>query len=130
MQEWLCVFYSFGTGPMSDYNSRALKALRPELKTKVQMKPQLIDLLETPAGGFMTEAEAQSVQSDAYSLMGRLIEILLGKGDKEFDTFCNMLQMSNHPAWAVKLRQEAEKNRTVNQKEGKSVTCIVCTVCV
>ena len=75
---------------MNDYNSNALIALRGELKIKVVMRPLLIDMLEIPAGGFMTRAEAESVRS-AESPMEQLITILLGKGDKEFDIFCDML---------------------------------------
>ena len=52
------------------------------------MKPHLFDMLEEKAGGFMTRAEAKSVRN-AEDPMGWLIEILLGKGDKEFNTFCD-----------------------------------------
>ena len=52
--------------------------------------------------------------------MGWLIEILLGKGDKEFNTFCDMLEKGNNRAWANRLRQRArEAKRTKDQKEGK-----------
>ena len=103
---------------MRDYYSKALMALRGELKTKVVMRPMLIDLLEIPAGGFMTTAEAQSVRDNGESQMGCLIEILQSKGDTEFHTFCEMLQKSNHCSWANKLKHEAEKFRTKDHKEG------------
>ena len=112
MYSWSCLF---GTGPMSDYNSSALIAFRQKLKTNVAMKPHLIDMLEEQAGGFMTRAEAQSVRK-AEDPMGWLIEILLGKGGKEYNTFCDMLDKSNHSGWANSLRLEAKANR---QKEGK-----------
>ena len=32
--------------------------------------------------------------------LGRLVDILLGKGDKEFNTFCDLLAQSNHLARA------------------------------
>ena len=102
---------------MSDYNSKALKALQRILMTSVVMET-LIDMLEPPAGGFMNETEAKSVRN-AKSPMGRLIEILLGKGDKEFNTFCDMLERSNHSVWAYRLRQEAEQYRVKNQTSGK-----------
>ena len=73
----------FGTGPMSDYSSSALIAFREKLKTSVAMKPHLIDMLEEQAGGFMSRAEVKSVRN-AEDPMGSLIEILLGKGDREF----------------------------------------------
>ena len=105
---------------MSDFNSNALIALRGDLKTKVRMSPHLTDLLEVPAGGFMTTAEAQSVRGDD-SQMGQLIDILHCKGDKEFHIFCNMLRNSNHRAWADRLEQEAERFRTKDQKQGEKI---------
>ena len=105
----------FGTGPMSGYNSSALIAFQEKLKTNVAMKSHLTNMLEEQAGGFMTRAEAQSVRK-AEDPMEWLIEILLGKGDKEFNTFCDMLERSNHRGWANRLRREAKPNR---QKEGK-----------
>ena len=118
VKQYNYVFYFFGTAPMSDCNSNALTALRLELKTKIVMGPHLINMLEIPAGGFMSTAEAQSVRN-AESPMEQLIAILLGKGDKEFDIFCDMLRKSNHCAWAVKLKQKAESLRTGVQKKGK-----------
>ena len=103
---------------MSDCNSNALTALRLELKTKIVMGPHLINMLEIPAGGFMTTAEAQSVRN-AESPMEQLIAILLGKGDKEFDIFCDMLEKSNYCVWAVKLKQVAVSLRTGDRNEGK-----------
>ncbi len=103
---------------MSDYNSKALIALRPDLKIKIKMKPLLMDMLQPPAGGFMNPAEEQSVRN-AEDPMGKLIDILLGKGDKEFKTFCDMLEKSNHRAWAISLREKAEWYRAKNQTDGK-----------
>ena len=101
---------------MSDYNLKALIALRPDLKIGVKMQPLLIDMLQPPTGGFMNPAEEQSVQN-AENPMEELIAILLGKGDKEFNTFCDMLEMSNHRGWANRLRQEAEWYRKRNGKQ-------------
>lgn len=102
------------TGPMSDYNSRALTALRGKLKTKVKICPNLVDMLERDGGGFMTTAEAQSVEDDQCP-MERLIKILLGKGDEDFHIFCDMLQKSNYCAWALMLKQKAESLRAGDQ---------------
>ena len=93
---------------MSDFNSDALIGFREQLKNHILVNVTLTDILEVPAGGFMTTAEAQSVRNNAESQMGRLIEILLGKGDKEFDIFCEMLRRSNYPAWAHALEQKAK----------------------
>lgn len=104
---------------MSDYNVKALTALRAELKTTIVMDTHLIDMLETEAGGFMTRQEAQSVRSDDKSKMGRLIDILLSKGDKEFRIFYEMLRNSNHLAWAEMLEQKAESFKSKVLKEGE-----------
>ena len=103
---------------MSDFNSNALAALQGDLRINIEMMPPLTDMLEEPQGGFMSRAEAMSVRNDA-SPMGRLIEILRGKTDAQFDTFCQMLQRSNHKSWANRLKQEAEKFRTNEPKEGE-----------
>ena len=103
---------------MSGYNSDALAALQGDLNTNVIMSPQLFHLLEVPQGGFMTRAEAMDVRNNA-SPMVRLIEILRGKTDKEFDTFCDMLENSNYRAWAYTLKQEAERLKAMAQQEGE-----------
>ena len=100
-------------GPMSKWNVDALEALKGKLKLKVQMF-QLVDMLHTAAGGFMNSAEVQRVRdktADAQQIE-EVIDILRGKGDKEFATFCQMLQQSNYQAWADKLELEAEKFKT------------------
>ena len=81
------------------------------------MKPHLIGMLEEQAGGFMTRAEAHSVRN-AEDPMEWLIEILLGKGDREFNTFCDMLERSNHCEWAKSLGLEAKPNRQKKVKNG------------
>ena len=107
---------------MSDYYSKALIELRPDLKIKVAMKPHLIDLLQPPTGGFMNPAEEQSVRN-ADNPMGELITILLSKGDEEFNIFCDMLKRSNHSAWADRLTEKAQRYRTKNQTNGKPIVC-------
>ena len=103
---------------MSAYNSDALAALQGNLKKNVIMSIRLFDMLEVTQGGFMTRVEAMDVQSNT-SPMGRLIEILRGKTDKEFDTFCDMLEKSNYRAWAYTLKQEAERLKAMAQQEGE-----------
>ena len=115
----ICFHPSLSAPIMSEYNVKALTALRTELKTKIVMGPHLNDMLEKSAGGFMTRPEAQSVLSDSESQMGRLIDILKGKGDEEFRIFCKMLQKSNYPAWAEKLEQEAESFKSKVLGEGE-----------
>ena len=100
-------------GPMSKWNVDALVALKGELKLNVKMIA-LANILETPAGGFMSRTEAQSVRAKTGDdqQMELVIEMLLGKGDKEFATFCQMLQKSNYQVWARQLELKAEKFRS------------------
>ena len=96
---------------MSPWNDGALVALKGKLMVNVMTSTGLNNMLEKLAGGFMDRVEAQSVtclQGDRPQ-MERLIEILRGKGDKEFDIFCDMLEKSNNGLWASELKKEAQK---------------------
>ena len=105
-----CVVFCSVPGPMSKWNVDALVALKGKLKLNVKMIA-LANILETPAGGFMSRTEAQSVRAKTGDdqQMELVIEILLGKSNKEFATFCQMLQKSNYQVWARELEVEAEK---------------------
>ena len=98
---------------MSKWNVDALVALKGKLKLNVKMIA-LANILETPAGGFMSRTEAQSVRAKTGDdqQMELVIEILLGKGDKEFAAFCQMLRQSNYQVWARQLELKAEKLRS------------------
>ena len=98
---------------MSKCNVDALEALKGKLKLNVRMF-QLVDMLHTAAGGFMDSAEAQSVRDKTGDTqqIEQVIDVLQGKGDKEFATFCQMLQKSNYQVWARQLELEAEKFKT------------------
>ena len=98
---------------MSKCNVDALEALKGKLKLNVRMF-QLVDMLHTAAGGFMDSAEAQSVRDKTGDTqqIEQVIDVLQGKGDKEFATFCQMLQKSNYQVWAHELEVKAEKFKT------------------
>ena len=74
----------------------------------------------------MTRAEAQSVRN-AEDPMGQLIVILLGKGDTEFNTFCDMLNKSNHHGWANNLRLEAKTNRQMKGENAAYSLYVECS---
>ena len=95
---------------MSPWNKDALVSLRGDLKLRVSMSTGLCDILEEAAGGFMSPREAQVVreQQGSREQMGRLIDILCGKGDKDFSTFLQMLQRTNNGVWANELEWKAE----------------------
>ena len=98
---------------MTDWNQAALVALQGRLKMNVKMI-QLNDILEKPAGGFLNRAEALRVKAktgDAEQ-MGQVIDILRGKEDRAFYTFCDMLQRSSYEVWAHELQLTAKKLKT------------------
>ena len=99
------------TGPLSSWNNDALLFLKEKLKLKVLMNTGLLDRLERAAGGFMSEYEAKTVRELPSNIaqVNRVIEILRGKGDKDFMTFCKMLRDSNQVVWADELERVAEQ---------------------
>ena len=99
---------------MAEWHQAALVALQGSLKLNVKMF-QLNDMLERPAGGFMDRAEMLRVNAKPGDMeqMGELINILRGKEDKAFDTFCDLLQRCNYEVWARKLKSAAERLKTV-----------------
>ena len=112
---------------MSKWNVNALVALKRELTLNVKMIV-LANILETPAGGFMNSAEAQSVKAktgDAQRIE-EIIDILRGKGDEEFATFCQMLRKSNYEGWAGRLELEAEKFKTSDGMKHLLVSVALC----
>ena len=101
------------------WNHQALVSLRGDLKLRVLMETGLRDKLEKVAGGFMDELEAQTVKEQPGNIkqMDKVIDILLGKADKDFTTFLKMLRDSNNEVWAEELEKRAEQFK----KEG---TCV------
>ena len=95
--------------PMSEWNDEALAKFKGELKINIKMT-ELIDILEKAGGGFMDKAEAHSVtlKSGDAEQMGKVIEILRGKGDEEFNVFCTMLRRCNYEVWANQLESSAK----------------------
>ena len=63
----------------------------------------------------MDTAEALCVKAKTGDMeqMGELINILLGKEDMAFYTFCDLLQRSNYEAWARELNSAAERFKTI-----------------
>ena len=104
---------------MSKWNQDALVALQGKLKENLTMT-QLCDMLEKPAGGFMSHAEAIRVTelSGDSKQIEQIIKILRGKDDRDFATFCEMLRRSNYGVWANKLELKAG---TVKNGQGKVI---------
>ena len=114
-----CCSLVFSTDcPMSPWNIDALVSLQRDLKLKVLMSTGLSDKLQKAAGGFLSATEEQQVreQHGDSKQMGKLIEILKGKQDKDFKTFLKMLQDTNHQVWADELEKRAEMFKTARCK--------------
>ena len=96
---------------MSPWNRDALISLREKLELRVLMETGLCNRLEEAAGGFMNELEAATVREQPGNIrqMGKVIDILCGKGDKDFSTFLQMLRGSNNEVWAKELKKKAKK---------------------
>ena len=106
-----CCSLVFSTDcPISPWNIAALVSLQGDLKLKVLMSTGLSDKLQKAAGGFMSAMEEQQVKEQQVNSkqMGKLIEILKGKQDKDFITFQKMLRDTNHQVWADELEKRAE----------------------
>ena len=105
---------------MSPWNRDALVSLRDKLQLCVLMETGLGNRLEEAAGGFMNEFEAATVreQSGNIQQMGKVIDILCGKGDKDFSTFLQMLRGSNNEVWAEELEKKVKK---LKRKKGVCV---------
>ena len=63
----------------------------------------------------MDRAEVLRVNAKAGDMeqMGELINILLGKEDVAFYTFCDLLERSNYEVWSRELKSAAERLKTV-----------------
>ena len=98
---------------MSSWNDDSLVSLRESLKLNVLMRTGLINKLEKAAGGFMSRSEAQKVRglSSDSEQIDEVIEILRGKRDEDFCTFCTILRESNYGNWAAALEREAQQLR-------------------
>ena len=108
----------------------ALASLEHDLRLNLSMVG-LLSRLERPAGGFMTEEERKSVKEKEgeSKQVGKMIKILRGKGNNDFDTFLTMLRESGNEVWAGKLEdsalQFAEHHRANGMEYVANVLCFV-----
>ena len=105
--------------PMDSWKKHALVSLENELKVNLGMT-DLVGRLERPAGGFMTELERKHVEEvqGGCERVGRIIGILRGKGNKEFDTFLKMLKESGNEVWADKIEESAQLFEECQKSKG------------
>ena len=104
--------------PMSQWNIDALVSMEGDLKLRVLMSTGLSNKLQKVAGGFMNAAEERQVkkQNGDDEQMGKLLEILKGKQDKDFIIFLKMLRKTNQDVWADELERKAEEFRQEKSK--------------
>ena len=106
----------------------ALLRHEDDLRTKLNLDG-LVNKLDNPAEGFMTVDEKKSVE-DVEGLsrkVGRIVEILRLKGNKEFDVFLKLLKETGNRSLASKLRQSAQLYKSEHPRHGK-VSCYHCMV--
>ena len=98
---------------MREWNRGALICLKGNLKLNVKVKESgMLDMLEIPTPlGFLNRAEMQAVVASGNNMeqMDEVIELLLGKEDKCFSNFCDILTKSNNGVWANRLRMKVQE---------------------
>ena len=117
---------------MDIWKKHALVSLENDLKVNLGMT-DLVGRLERPAGGFMTELERKHVEEvqGGSERVGRIIGILRGKGNKEFDTFLKILKESGNEVWADKIEasvHQFEEYHRANGTESSTSACLMCLV--
>ena len=98
---------------MREWNRGALTCLKGDLKLNVKVKESgMLDMLEIPTPlGFLNRAEMQTVAAMGNNMeqMDKVIELLLGKEDKCFSNFCDILTKSNNEVLAHCLMMKAQE---------------------
>ena len=114
---------------MDAWKRHALVSLEHDLKVNLSLEG-ILSQLACPEGGFMTEEERRSVEDvqDNSNKVGKIIEILKGKDNKEFDIFQKILSESGNEVWAVKLNEES--TRHFNEYHSAKGKCFSKCLCV
>ena len=100
---------------MREWNTNALICLRGDLKLKANVrKSGMLDMLAIPTPlGFLNQHEMKNIKAlnDDMEQMEMIIDFLLGKEDKCFGNFCEILTQSNNGSLATSLNKKAEELR-------------------
>ena len=104
---------------MDGWKRDAIVSLEHKLQPNLSLTG-LIPLLEKPAGGFMTEIDRISVEALEGRLkrVGRIIEVLRKKGNKEIDAFLEILRKSGNEIWATEIEEKAKQFRQEYANQG------------
>ena len=86
------------------YDDRLAK-YEGEMRTGISLHG-LVPLLETPAGGFMTDEERIVItgKENDPERVSKIISILRKKTDQAYFKFCDILEKSGNEHWANQLR--------------------------
>lgn len=99
---------------MDKWKDDALSKHEHDLKVNLCLVSILCHL-EQPAGGFMLRAERLHVEAaqGEFNQVDRIIKVLRGKGNKEFDIFMEVLKKSGYKVWADRVEESAHLIRQV-----------------
>ena len=114
---------------MDAWKRHALVSLEHELKVNLSLEG-ILSRLACPEGEFMTGEERRSVEDvqDKSNKVGKIIEILQGKDNKDFDIFQKILRESGNEVWAEKLNEGS--TRHFNEHHSAKGECFSKCVCV
>ena len=97
---------------MDKARTSAIRSHHSKLRTGIIVNNLLPDL-HCDAGGFLTDVESAKISSMTcnVSQVDELITVLLTKEDRDYDTFCRILQKGGYPGWSEKLNCSARQSR-------------------
>jgi len=97
------------TGSISEARALAVEGLRDALGLYVRLDTSLQDKLVRTAGGFMTCEEVQEIRSLSSNRekMDKVLNTLLQRDDRAFDSFVDVLGCTGHAYWGRRLQEEA-----------------------
>lgn len=95
---------------MDPWKRDAIVSHEHDLKVNLSLTG-LIPRLEKPAGGFMTDIDRVSVEAleGRLNRVGRIIEIVRKKGNRDYDSFLKILRQSGNEVWASAIEEKAEQ---------------------
>lgn len=114
---------------MDAWKRHALVSLEHELKVNLSLAG-ILSQLACPDGGFMTGDERRSVEEvqGKSNKVGKIIEILQRKDNKDFDIFQKILRESGNEVWTVKLNEESARH--FNEHHSAKGKCFSKCLCV
>lgn len=114
---------------MDTWKKNALVSLESDLKVNLSVAG-LFSRLERPAGGFMTEDERKSVEAvqGTSNQVGKIIGILRGKDNKDFEAFQKVLRQSGNEVWEKRIDEEVvHQFEEYDKAKGVQNLCYVCS---